>query len=157
MSWRDVPGGGRWRKEDHVLTPMSDDEPGGSGEPVPFEEDRFDMNRLAEQLVASAAQRGVELTGNDGLLTALTRQVLQAALEVEMSEHLGYDKHAPAGRNGGNSRNGSTPKTVRTEIGRVTLDVPRDRDGSFTPRSCVSTNGGWRGSTSPSSRCTRRG
>ncbi len=116
------------------MIPMSDDEPLGSGELVPIEGDRFDMNDLAEQLVASAAQRGVELTGDDGLLTALTRQVLQAALEVEMSEHLGYDRHAAAGRGSGNSRNGSTPKTVTTEIGRVTLEVPRDRDGSFTPQ-----------------------
>ena len=54
-----------------------------------------DMSRLAEQLVASAAQQGVQLTGQGGLLTALTRQVLQTALEVEMSHHLGYDKHDP--------------------------------------------------------------
>ena len=79
--------------------------------------------------MASAAQRGVELTGANGLLTALTRQVLQTALEVEMSDHLGYDRHDPSGRNLGNSRNGSTPKTVTTEIGKVTVAVPRDREG----------------------------
>ncbi len=92
-----------------------------------------DIAALAEQLVASAADRGVALTGEEGLLTALTKQVLQQALEVEMSRHLGYDKHDQAGRNRGNSRNGSTPKTVTTEIGKVTIDVPRDRDGSFEP------------------------
>jgi transposase-like protein len=91
------------------------------------------MARLAGQLVEAAAERGIELTGADGLLTALTRQVLQSALEAEMSAHLGYDKHDPIGRMVENSRNGSSPKTVRTEIGDVTIAVPRDRDGSFEP------------------------
>jgi len=91
------------------------------------------MAALAEQLVASAGDHGVALTGVDGLLTALTKEVLQQALEVEMSHHLGYDKHDQAGRNRGNSRNGSTPKTVTTEIGKVTIDVPRDREGPFEP------------------------
>ena len=89
------------------------------------------MARFAGQLVAAASERGIEFTGADGLLTALTRQVLQSALEAEMSAHLGYDKHDPAGRMVENSRNGSTPKTVRTEIGDVTIAVPRDREGSF--------------------------
>ncbi|MCW2752456.1 MAG: family transposase [Aeromicrobium sp.] len=93
-----------------------------------------DMVRLAEELVSSANDRGLALTGADGLLTALTRQVLQSALEVEMAQHLGYDRNDPAGRGSGNSRNGTTPKTVTTEIGKVTVDVPRDREGSFEPR-----------------------
>jgi hypothetical protein len=76
-----------------------------------------DMSLLAEQLVASAAEQGVQLTGADGLLTALTRQVLQAALEVEMADHLGYDRGDAAARGAPNIRNGSTPKTLRTEIG----------------------------------------
>jgi transposase-like protein len=59
--------------------------------------------------------------------------VLETALEAEMSEHLGYDKHDPAGRDGGNSRNGTRAKTVLTEIGPVEIEVPRDRDGSFEP------------------------
>lgn len=92
-----------------------------------------DFSALAEELVASARGQGVELTGPDGLLTGLTRQVLQAALEVEMADHLGYEKHDPAGRNGSNSRNGSSPKTVRTEVGEVALQIPRDRAGTFDP------------------------
>jgi transposase-like protein len=92
------------------------------------------MSRLAEQLVAAAAGQGIQLTGDGGLLTALTRQVLQTALEVEMAEHLGYDKRDPAGRGADNIRNGSYPKTVRTEIGEVTVDVPRDRAGRFEPQ-----------------------
>src|ERR1700712_3002732 len=92
-----------------------------------------DFAGIAEELVAAARGQGIELTGPNGLLTGLTRQVLQTALEVEMAEHLGYDKHDPAGRNGANSRNGSTPKTVRTEMGEITLQIPRDREGSFNP------------------------
>lgn len=92
-----------------------------------------DMTRLAEDLVASASERGIALTGEGGLLTALTKQVLQSALEAEMAHHLGYDKHDPAGRGSGNSRNGTTPKTVTTEIGKVTVEMPRDRAGTFEP------------------------
>lgn len=102
--------------------------------PVRREASMVDMAALAEELVASAAERGVELTGDNGLLTALTRQVLQTALQVEMAQHLGYDKHDPAGRGSPNSRNGTSPKTVRTEIGEVTIDVPRDRAGTFEPQ-----------------------
>ena len=92
-----------------------------------------DMQRLAEELVASAQARGVELTGEGGLLTVLTKQILQSALEAEMAAHLGYDKHDPMGRDGGNSRNGYGVKTVTTDIGKVQIEVPRDRDGSFEP------------------------
>ena len=109
-----VGSGGR---EDHVMNDHDSDGAlvplAASGEP--------DMTRLAGQLVAAASERGIELTGADGLLTALTRQVLQSALEAEMAAHLGYEKHDPAGRMVENSRNGSTPKTVRTDIGDVVV------------------------------------
>lgn len=108
-------------------------EPREAGSSVPAVREP-DLARLAEELVTAASDRGIALTGEDGLLTALTRQVLQSALEVEMSHHLGYDRNDPAGRNGGNSRNGTTPKTVTTEIGKVTLEVPRDREGTFEPQ-----------------------
>ena len=91
------------------------------------------MKDWAEMLVGRARAEGVELTGDGGLLTGLVRQVLQTGLEVEMTEHLGYERHAPEGRGTPNSRNGSTPKTVKTEIGEVDLRVPRDRAGSFEP------------------------
>lgn len=64
----------------------------------------------------------------------MTRQVLQPALEVEMAHHLGYDRGNPMGRSGANSRNGSTSKTVTTDVGKVTVAVPRDRDNSFEPQ-----------------------
>jgi putative transposase len=88
---------------------------------------------LAEQLVEEARATGVSLVGPDGLLADITRRVLETGLEVEMSDHLGYERHAAEGRDGGNSRNGSRSKTVLTEVGPVELAVPRDRDGSFEP------------------------
>jgi transposase-like protein len=91
------------------------------------------MRDWAAELVARARREGVELTGNDGLLTALVRRVLQTGLEVEMTEHLGYERHAVEGRGSGDSRNGSYPKTVTTEIGRVGLRMPRDRNATFDP------------------------
>jgi putative transposase len=94
---------------------------------------QIDQQQLAQELVDKARAEGVELVGQGGLLTRLTKSVLETALEAEMSEHLGYDKHDPMGRNGGNSRNGTRTKTVFTEIGPVDIEVPRDRDGSFAP------------------------
>jgi putative transposase len=91
------------------------------------------MRDWAEQLVARSRAEGIELTGSDGLLTALMRTVLQTGLEVEMADHLGYGPHDPAGRGTGNSRNGSYPKTVATEIGDIELRVPRDRNATFDP------------------------
>jgi putative transposase len=76
----------------------------------------------------------VKLVGPDGLLTKLTAQVLQTALETEMAEHLGYDKGDPAGRGVPNSRNGHSVKTVHTDIGPVTVRVPRDVEGEFEPQ-----------------------
>jgi putative transposase len=92
------------------------------------------MREWAEELVARARAEGVELTGDDGLLTAMIRQVLQTGLEVELTDHLGYEPHDPAGRGSGNSRNGSYSKTVTTDIGEVDLRMPRDRNGSFDPQ-----------------------
>ena len=87
----------------------------------------------AKELVRQARAQGVALTGPGGLLKALTKTVLETALEEEMAEHLGYDKHDPLGRNRGNSRNGKRAKTVLTDSGEVAIEVPRDRDGSFEP------------------------
>ncbi len=98
--------------------------------PVPGE---IDAQQLAAQLVEKARAEGVDLVGPGGLLTGLTKTVLETAFEAEMSEHLGYDKHDPAGRTGGNSRNGTRSKTVFTEVGPVEIEVPRDREGSFDP------------------------
>src|SRR5215813_12298841 len=90
--------------------------------------------QLADQLLGKAAAEGVELLGPDGLLSQVTKAVLERALAEEMTGYLGYDKHDPAGRGSGNNRNGSTPKTVLTDIGAVDLAVPRDRNGTFEPQ-----------------------
>jgi transposase-like protein len=88
---------------------------------------------LVARLAAQARAQGVSLLGRDGLLQQLTKRFLEASLEAEMDEHLGYGKHEPGGRDGGNSRNGRRSKTLLTEVGPVGIEVPRDRDGSFTP------------------------
>jgi putative transposase len=67
------------------------------------------------------------------LLSGLTKRVLEAALEEELTDHLGYEPHDPAGHHSGNSRNGTRAKTVLTEVGPVQVDVPRDRAGTFEP------------------------
>lgn len=91
------------------------------------------MAEWAEMLVARARDEGVSLTGDDGLLTAMVRQVLQTGLEVEMTDHLGYERHDPAGRGSGNNRNGGYVKTVTTDVGDVDVFMPRDRQGTFEP------------------------
>ena len=96
---------------------------------------RSETERAAvRELVKAARARGEDLTGPDGLLKILTKDVLEIALEEEMTEHLGYDKHAAEGRNNANSRNGTRAKTVTTPAaGEVVIEVPRDRDGTFEP------------------------
>jgi putative transposase len=91
-------------------------------------------DKLADELLGRAQSEGVELLGPDGLLSQVTKAVLERALGEELTEHLGYEKHDPAGRGSGNSRNGSTRKTLLTEAGAVDLAVPRDRVGSFEPK-----------------------
>ncbi|QIK50367.1 IS256 family transposase (plasmid) [Gordonia terrae] len=94
-----------------------------------------DELEVARELVRQAREAGVRLTGPDGLLKAMTKTVLETALDEEMSEHLGYDKHDQRGRGSGNSRNGSRSKPVLTDAcGQVEIDVPRDRAGTFEPQ-----------------------
>jgi transposase-like protein len=113
---------------------MDDDtfEADGDGEPMMLDD------ALDEQLIAQLADRarseGLQLTGEGGLLARLTKAVVESAVEGEMDDHLGYTKHDPAGRDGGNSRNGTRTKTMLTDIGPVEIQVPRDRAGSFEPQ-----------------------
>jgi putative transposase len=90
----------------------------------------------AKELVRLAREQGLSLTGPDGLLKQFTKSVLETALNEEMTEHLGHEKHRAAGdRDSTNIRNGTRPKTVLTEAtGQVEIEVPRDRDGSFEPQ-----------------------
>lgn len=100
----------------------------------PMATTEVDQKQLAEQLLAQAKEQGVELMGPNGLLNQLTKNVLETALDAEMTEHLGYEKHDATGRGSGNSRNGTRSKTVLTEIGPVEIEVPRDIDSSFAPQ-----------------------
>jgi transposase-like protein len=89
--------------------------------------------KVAEELVRRAREQGLSLTGPDGLLKQLTKTVIETALDQELTEHLGHEKHGqPAA---GNVRNGTRPKTVLTEAtGQVGIEVPRDRAGTFEPQ-----------------------
>lgn len=96
--------------------------------------DSEDVEHLAEQLLDRADAEQAQLLGPDGLLTQLTQRVLDRALDVELAEHLGYERGDPGGRGSGNNRNGATTKTVLTDIGAVPVTVPRDRNGQFEPQ-----------------------
>src|ERR1043165_1655876 len=89
----------------------------------------------AAAMVADAKARGLALTGPDGLLKLFTKTVLETALNQEMTEHLGHEKNrAEADRDSANVRNGTRPKTVVTgAAGEVQIDVPRDRQSTFSP------------------------
>jgi putative transposase len=89
---------------------------------------------LVGRLVTQAREQGLQLSGEGGLLQQLTKIVLESALDGEITDHLGYDRHDPAGANSGNSRNGARAKTVLTDVGPVEIGVPRDRQGSFEPQ-----------------------
>ena len=84
-----------------------------------------DEQDLLRELTERARTGGLKLTGEGGLLGKLTKMVVEGALEGELDDHLGYGKHDPAGRDGGNSRNGHRAKTVLTEAGPVKISVPR--------------------------------
>jgi putative transposase len=115
----------------HLVT--QDTEPGQS--------DRAAGQRLAkalsaesiDALIKDAKSAGTPLDGVDGLLNQMTKAVIERALQAELTDHLGYDSGDPAGRGTGNSRNGTSSKTVSTMNGPVELSVPRDRVGSFEP------------------------
>ena len=98
--------------------------------------------QVLRELTERARTGGLQLTGEGGLLGKLTKMVIEGALEGELDDHLGYEKNDPAGRDGGNSRNGYRGKTVLTEAGPVEISVPRDRDASFEPKIVAKGSGG---------------
>src|SRR3954463_7667154 len=89
---------------------------------------------LLDELMDRVDAGELTLTGEGGFLPEMVKAVLERGLQAELTEHLGYERGDPAGRGSPNSRNGSTPKTLQTEVGPVPLDTPRDRAGSFEPR-----------------------
>ena len=110
------------------------------GQDLAGEEERTEARRLREeifddelvdQLLAAVDERGLTLTGRGGFLPQMIKTVLERGMAAELTDHLGYAKHDAAGRGSGNSRNGTTPKTVATEVGDIRLDQPRDRNSTF--------------------------
>jgi putative transposase len=90
-------------------------------------------DELLDELLAGAGTEE-EIAGPGGLLSQLTKRLVERALEVELTDHLGYEPHQEPPGGAGNTRNGSTPKTLITERGEVRIDTPRDRKGTFEPR-----------------------
>ena len=90
-------------------------------------------HKLIDELLANY-QKPEDIIGKNGLLKQLTKALLERAMNAELTEHLGYDKHDPVGNNSGNSRNGVTTKTLKGEFGEMALETPRDRQGTFEPK-----------------------
>jgi putative transposase len=107
-----------------------------AGEPFSAKEqvDRLVDAGLLDEVMSRVGEGGVQLTGEGGFLPELVRRVLEAGLQAELTDHLGYEKHDRAGHGSGNSRNGSTLKRLGTEVGDIDLATPRDRNGSFEPQ-----------------------
>ena len=89
--------------------------------------------KLIDKLLADY-KKPEDIIGENGLLKQLTKALLERAMQAEMTEHLGYEKHDPAGNNSGNSRNGATTKTLKGDFGEMPLETPRDRNGSYEPK-----------------------
>lgn len=87
---------------------------------------------LLDQLISQCKTKE-DIVGKDGLIQQIVRQTLQRALDSELEEHLGYKKNSPEGKNSGNSRNGHTSKTLKSDYGAVEIDTPRDRNSTFEP------------------------
>ncbi len=99
--------------------------------------ERPDGERISDEVIdelLAGAQTEQEIAGPGGLLGRLTKRLIERAMEVELTDHLGYEPHQEPPGGVGNTRNGTSPKTLVTEHGRVPIDAPPDRDGSFSPR-----------------------
>ena len=89
--------------------------------------------KLIDELLVNY-KKPEDIIGENGLLKQLTKAVLERALQAELTEHVGYEKHDPAGNHSGNSRNGTTKKNLKGDFGEIELETPRDRNGSFEPK-----------------------
>ena len=91
------------------------------------------QNELIDELLKDCKDPE-DIFGKEGLLKQLTKSLMERALEGELTSHLGYSKHSPIGKNTGNSRNGKGQKTLKSDLGKIPIAVPRDREGSFDPQ-----------------------
>lgn len=112
---------------------------------------------LIDLLMDRVKTDGIQMLGEGGLISELSKRIFERALDEELTEELGYERGDPAGRGSGNSRNGTTPKTVFTEVGSVDLDTPGTVTGPSNRGSSLKASPGWPGSTRTSSPCTRPG
>ena len=106
---------------------------GGSVQALGVPSDRRISNEVIDELLAGASTEE-EIAGPGGLLAELTKRLVERAMEVELTDHVGYEPHLEPPGGAENTRNGTTPKTLITEHGKVPIDAPRDRDGSFEPK-----------------------
>ena len=90
-------------------------------------------NEVLDQILKDY-EKPEDLLSENGLLQQLTKALVERALNGEMTHHLGYEKHSPSGNNSGNSRNGTTPKTLKGKRGQMEIEVPRDRNAEFEPQ-----------------------
>jgi putative transposase len=101
--------------------------------------------KLIDQLLAEHGRRPQDIAGENGLLKQLTKALLERALDAELTEHLGYEKHDPAGYKSGNSRNGKSKKKLKGDFGEMELETPRDREASFEPKIVAKHQTRWTG------------
>ena len=100
---------------------------------------------ISDELLDELLKQGRTADDVNGLLQQITKAVLERALQGELTEHLGYGKHDPAGNNSGNSRNGATRKTLKGDFGEIELETPRDRNGEFEPQLIKKNQTRWSG------------
>src|SRR6201997_3567419 len=100
--------------------------------------------KLIDQLLTDY-KRPEDIIGENGLLKELTKAILERALEAEMTDHLGYERHARAGHRRGNTRNGTSQKTMKGKFGELELETPRDRQATFDPKIVAKGQTRWTG------------
>src|SRR5437016_12574802 len=100
--------------------------------------------KLIDQLL-SEYKKPEDIIGENGLLKELTKAILERALQAELTDHLGYEKHDPAGHHRGNTRNGKSQKTLQGDFGELELETPRDRQASFDPKIVAKGQTRWTG------------
>jgi len=96
-------------------------------------------------LLLADYQKPEDLIGENGILKQLTKAIVERALQAELAAHLGHDKHAAVANESGNTRNGSSAKTLKGDFGALPIAIPRDRDGSFEPQLVAKHQTRWTG------------
>jgi putative transposase len=101
--------------------------------------------KLIDKLLAEHGHRPQDISGENGLLKQLTKALLERAMQAELTDHLGYEKHDPAGYKTGNSRNGKSRKKLKGDFGEIEVETPRDRNGTFEPKIVAKNQTRWAG------------